>query len=472
MPTQQSVGRALMPALLLLIPFSAALAADPAPAPQQAKPATTVPADELRSAYQKEYAFLAAQKKELIQRLAALNEETRRSVEETEARIARLQDEVLGLEVRSQQAQERAADIERRRLDAQRSADLLKATFQQASVAFEQHRPAVLQSAAFKSADESARLQTVFTEGVAILGDLQSVRQYEGEFYTDGGGQVQGRIVRYGDVASFGVADQAAGILVPAGGGALKLWREPHADVARALAAGKSPETLPLFLFGRRDGPVDTGEGKGPVEYIDSGGIIAWLIVVLGAVGLLLAIARGLFLRRAGATAETIVHEITDMVRERRLADAIEVCKKHKGSAAAVVATALRNLERDRESLEDIINESILHENEHLDRFGTMIFVVAAVAPLLGLLGTVTGMIATFDIITTHGTGDPKLLSSGISVALITTELGLEVAIPSLLVGNLLGGWADRIKDGMEKAALRIINLYDRVATPDQDTAV
>jgi biopolymer transport protein ExbB/TolQ len=74
---------------------------------------------------------------------------------------------------------------------------------------------------------------------------------------------------------------------------------------------------------------------------------------------------------------------------------------------------------------------------------------------LLGLLGTVTGMISTFDIITEFGTGDPKLLSSGISIALITTEVGLEVAIPTLIFGNLLSGWAESIKDDMEKAALR-----------------
>jgi biopolymer transport protein ExbB len=68
-------------------------------------------------------------------------------------------------------------------------------------------------------------------------------------------------------------------------------------------------------------------------------------------------------------------------------------------------------------------------------------------------------MITTFDIITEFGTGDPKLLSGGISIALITTEIGLIVAIPALIFGNLLSGWAENIKDSMEKAALRVINL-------------
>jgi biopolymer transport protein ExbB len=125
-----------------------------------------------------------------------------------------------------------------------------------------------------------------------------------------------------------------------------------------------------------------------------------------------------------------------------------------------VVTAALRNLDREREHLEDIISESILHESTRLNRFGPMIMMIAGVAPLLGLLGTVTGMIQTFDVITEFGTSDPKLLAGGIAVALVTTEPGLLVAIPCLLFGNLLSGWADRIKDDMEKGALKVINLF------------
>ena len=106
--------------------------------------------------------------------------------------------------------------------------------------------------------------------------------------------------------------------------------------------------------------------------------------------------------------------------------------------------------------------ENILNESTQIDRYGSFVLVIAAVAPLLGLLGTVTGMIETFDVITEFGTGDPKLLSGGISAALVTTMQGLIVAIPLLLIGNLLSGWAQSIKDSMEQNALHIVNLYEK----------
>ncbi|MEM7679218.1 MAG: MotA/TolQ/ExbB proton channel family protein, partial [Myxococcota bacterium] len=105
-------------------------------------------------------------------------------------------------------------------------------------------------------------------------------------------------------------------------------------------------------------------------------------------------------------------------------------------------------------------SEGLLKENRNLHRFNTIILVIAGVAPLLGLLGTVTGMISTFDVITKFGTGDPKLLSGGISTALVTTELGLIVAIPTLLLGNLLKGWGDSIENEVDRIVLRVVNIY------------
>jgi biopolymer transport protein ExbB len=193
------------------------------------------------------------------------------------------------------------------------------------------------------------------------------------------------------------------------------------------------------------------------------GGIIGFVILALGAVAMVLVVLRAVFLHRAGSSINRTMDAVAPHVRAHRVEEAIAAAKRFKGSAARVVTASLRNLDRDREHLEDIVSESILHESTHLNRFGSVITMIAAVAPLLGLLGTVTGMIQTFDVITEFGTSDPKLLSGGSATALVTTELGLIVAIPCLLLGNLLGGWAERIKDDMEKAALKVINLYQDV---------
>ncbi len=417
--------------------------------------------DELMKAYQKEYAFLAQQKRDLQQRIERFQQQAQSSVAETEASIESLQAELADLRSRAEALQQRINEAERQREAAKKNADVLAATFQQAGATFGEHGRDFTDSKAYTQRPQADKLASIFANARRLLGDLSSVRREPGAFYTRDGSKVEGTLVHYGDVAKFGVAASAAGVLVPAGGGELKLWQKPMPDVAKTLANGGTPETVSLFLYDSLDKAVSAkGEGS-IIATINDGGVIGWLIVGLGGIAAILILARVVFLQRASASTGRIVKEVGDHVRRHNLDDAIEVCRKRKGSTAAVVGAALRNIHRGREQLEDIVNESILHESSHLDRFGSFILVIAAVSPLLGLLGTVTGMISTFEVITEHGTGDPKLLSGGISVALVTTELGLIVAIPTLLIGNLLSGWAERIKDDMQKAALRVTNLYE-----------
>jgi biopolymer transport protein ExbB len=109
------------------------------------------------------------------------------------------------------------------------------------------------------------------------------------------------------------------------------------------------------------------------------------------------------------------------------------------------------------ETLELKIDEAILKEVPQLEKAQSMIKLFAAVAPLLGLLGTVTGMIATFQAITNFGTGDPKLMAGGISQALITTVLGLVAAIPLLLSHNLVSGQSKRLVQILDEQAAGLI---------------
>ncbi len=192
---------------------------------------------------------------------------------------------------------------------------------------------------------------------------------------------------------------------------------------------------------------------------VEAGGAIAWVIVGLGAFALLLMGLRAALLLAARSPVERLISRVEPLVLSKRYRAAAAACAETRGAGARVMEALARHLAADRDDLERVFAERMLREEGRIDRFGSALMVIAAVAPLLGLLGTVTGMISTFDVITEFGTGNPKLLSGGISEALITTELGLIVAIPTLLIGNLLGGWAAGLKSEVEQGALRLVNL-------------
>jgi len=115
-----------------------------------------------------------------------------------------------------------------------------------------------------------------------------------------------------------------------------------------------------------------------------------------------------------------------------------------------------------RETLESVLQEAILKELPRLERALPLLNIMGAVAPLLGLLGTVTGMIGTFEVINVYGTGDPRLLSGGISVALVTTMLGLCVAIPIMLLHTVLNRQVEHIVGDMEEKSVTLTNIIHR----------
>jgi biopolymer transport protein ExbB len=319
----------------------------------------------------------------------------------------------------------------------------------------------------FLSAADDDRIAALFTHTLDLLSSLGALRKTTGMFFLQDGTEVEGTLVRVGNIATFGVAGDQGGALAPAGDNRFKVWSASSPATAAALAAGNAPPVLDIFLYESSQNAIEERAGKTVLSVINSGGTIAWIIVALGALAGLLIILRTAFLRAASASTGRVAREVGPLVKAGNRKQALKACKSLKGSTARVVASAVRNLDKDRTHIEDIVSEQILHESAHLNRFGAFIIVIAAVAPLLGLLGTVTGMISTFDIITEFGTGDPKLLSSGISIALVTTEVGLAVAIPALIFGNLLSGWAESIKDEMEKAALHVMNQYKDKTSPE-----
>ena len=449
--------------LLLLLSSSALWAQQPQPEDTPAEPdpapeaEVTPQAPSLEQAYQREFAFLQTQKRELQSRLDAFR--TRSSDEQAQmnAEINALERALVAVRAQAERLDGLVFDSEQAVQTARSNVDTLSSTLLQADITLEDAYSPPPAEATPSPED----FQAMFAAAADRVDQAGQVRVDDGAFFATDGTQLDGQIIHVGQIAAYGIAGDVAGALAPAGGGELKLWDSRLGEAsAEQLIAGDMPATLGLFVYESLDQEVETNPGKSILEIIQSGGLIGWIITLLGLLGVGLVVARIMFLRDASASTDTLVEAIAQQVSKGDRDGAIETLKGFKGATARVLTTAIRNLDREREHLEDVISESLLNESTTLNRFGAVILVIAAVSPLLGLLGTVTGMISTFDVITEFGTGDPKLLSGGISIALVTTQLGLIVAIPLLLVGNVLSGWAERIKDEMEKSALHIVNRY------------
>jgi biopolymer transport protein ExbB len=137
---------------------------------------------------------------------------------------------------------------------------------------------------------------------------------------------------------------------------------------------------------------------------------------------------------------------------------ALSHAKKIPGIAGELLATAVQHVDEKKEYIEEILYEKMLGARTRLERGLPFLALTATTGPLLGLLGTVTGMIATFKLISSFGSGDPKMLASGISEALMATATGMGVAIPSLLLHAFLSRKAKSILGSMEQTAVGFVN--------------
>ena len=419
----------------------------------------TLNADELSNAYKKEYTFLKAQKNELEKRL-------KKEIKQEESQIAKNKKV---LQTKQTKFIKLSKDLKSKELlidkmneqlrDKTSNAEIISSIIIQAKEALGEYSIIVDD----KSINEIQTLELAFTNSLILFSKLSSLRVEGGDFYLLDGTTAKGEIVKIGNVAAYGISAKASGALAPAGSGTYKLWNKDAALSAKALYENQTPKELNIFVYENLDKDVEYAQEKTYKDTVIAGGTIGYIILALGVFGLILLGLRVVFLTGAGDN----VKKITDLVSHKlesgsSVDETYSAVEEFSGSAARVIRATIRNINKEKEHIEDIVMEAILNENSSLDKYGNFILVIAAVAPLLGLLGTVTGMIATFDIITTHGTGDPKLLSGGISEALVTTMLGLVVAIPLLLLGNLISGWANNIKDSMEHSALHIVNLFER----------
>ncbi len=421
---------------------------------------TAAYSNELEKAYQKEYAYLKAQKEELEKRLISDKAQQEKDLNASKQKIEELQKKLLEISEASKVNGEKLEKLNKELSEREENGGFAGDVVNQARMTLE---PYGIVLADDNKTTDLQKIQQAFSSSIKLYGELSSLRNKKGEFYLPDGKKAQGDIVKVGNIAAYGISKMAAGALAPAGDSAYKLWNAAgSSDDAKAMFAKEKTGNIDIFVYENLDKEVDYVKEKTIEDTLADGGMIGYITFGLGLFGLILLGLRAINLIQASSNVNEITSIVVEKVQSGKIHEALEAIKKYEGSTARVIKSALRNIDKDREHIEDVIMENILNESSQIDKFGSFVLVIAAVAPLLGLLGTVTGMIETFDVITEFGTGDPKLLSGGISAALVTTMQGLIVAIPLLLLGNLLSGWAQNIKNSMEQNALHIVNLYEK----------
>ncbi len=196
-------------------------------------------------------------------------------------------------------------------------------------------------------------------------------------------------------------------------------------------------------------------------EIIKAGGPVMWPIIALSIAAAAIVLER-LWSLQAGRVTPVDLHDkVWKLVAAGQLSDKhVEVIAQNS-PLGRILAAGLANRHRPREWVKEAIEDTGRHVAHDLERFLNMLGTIAAVSPLMGLLGTVIGIISAFNAITHDGVGDPKVLSGGIGQALITTAAGLMVAIPSLMGYRYLRGRVDELVIAMEKEAMRLVQALD-----------
>lgn len=198
-------------------------------------------------------------------------------------------------------------------------------------------------------------------------------------------------------------------------------------------------------------------------EQIPKGGPIVWPILAILVLGFIIVTERVFFLLRRKLNPGKIFSRIEKSAESRNWEACQQACEPYaKNPVIRVMQAGLHYRNLPREEMENALQEAILKEIPPMERFLSTLGMLAAIAPLLGLLGTVTGMINTFHVITQHGTGDPRMMSGGISEALVTTMLGLSVAIPIMLSHTLLSRAVENTIGQMEEKAVALVNMVQK----------
>jgi len=195
------------------------------------------------------------------------------------------------------------------------------------------------------------------------------------------------------------------------------------------------------------------------LELIKAGGLLMWPILICSVISLAIIIERFWSLQQQRIAPRHLVAQVWQWAKVGHLDNNRIQNLRTSSPLGRVLAAGLVNRSHKREVMKESIEEVGRHVAHSLERFLNTLGTIASITPLLGLLGTVIGMIKVFAVITTHGVGDASILAEGISEALLTTAAGLSVAIPTLMFHRYFRGKVDELVMTMEQEALKMVEV-------------
>jgi biopolymer transport protein ExbB len=198
------------------------------------------------------------------------------------------------------------------------------------------------------------------------------------------------------------------------------------------------------------------------IDFLTSGGPLMIPLLICSVLALAIILERAFSLRAKRIIRGDTLQRVKSLLADNQIGDAMTLCRRQPSVMGRILLAAIVNHDRDREELKTIVEDAGRQEVPTLDRYLGMLGTIAAITPLLGLTGTVFGMIRTFGIISEKGIAHPSQLAGGISEALVTTATGLVIAIPALIFFNYYTAKADRLILEIEKQSYRLVDTLKR----------
>ncbi|MFC1586280.1 MotA/TolQ/ExbB proton channel family protein [Fibrobacterota bacterium] len=246
-----------------------------------------------------------------------------------------------------------------------------------------------------------------------------------------------------------------------------RLAQDYNTRISKAVmdaVGGKAAAEITLDVLQNRSlgsGFTSAGTATGwdkSLVWFKKGGLVMYPLLLAALLGLLFSLERLFVLMRRSTDSQRFMKKLNPHLESGSWKGAADVCTRYRTSLGRVLANIISQAGRSRESGEKAARETMLREMPILEKRMVLIAAIGGSAPLMGLLGTVSGMISLFKVITDVGTNDPRILAGGISEALITTQTGLIIAIPILLIHGYLSDRMERIQNDITANSMEVMN--------------